>query len=721
MSFYDVTVIGGGPAGVCAALSAARTGAETLLVTDRPVLGGNSSSEVRVWTRGATGGGNLFAEEMGIWGELKLKGLKINPLGSVLAWDDVLLDAALREKRLTLLLNTRVVDVEMHKGHIQSITALGLRTEKSMTINSALFIDCTGDGFVAAKAGIPFRKGREDRAAFGESFALDKADEHSQGCSILLQSKRTGKAAPYTAPEYAYSMDRVRQLIDRGGRIVYSDMQGSDCWWFEYGGQLDIIADDQKIYLELRAIALGIWNYIKNSGRFDAGDLQLEWLGTYPGRRGSRRMIGEYTLTQKDITDSRSFDHAVAFGGWYLDRHPSGGVLSEKEQCKQYAVPVYGIPLGCLYSHQVDNLFFAGRCASMSYVAFSSARVMNTCAQMGQAAGTAAALCARDKQTPNELAASGLDTLLGRLALDDALISAQVHGLAADQVAASSQKRYDGAANDLRLPLTQDSFVVMPCAAGTETGFRVECEKEAFDLPYEAEVSALPSRRAPLSGHIEHGNFSLKKGMQTLSILPSQTGFCQVRLPAAAGVSLVGGPWQPGVLAGYQSEAELFYPSVVPCRDEQTSPSHVQDGYLRPWGGVHAWVSEGVAKDGEWLTLRWKSPVRLESVLVCFDPQLSGELTSSWCANWDMHHHYAAREAMPPTLVRDFDLLAETANGELTILSVRENDCRSSIYSFNPVLCTSLTLRVLTTYGGDAAVYALIPNPDDGRPKAASK
>ena len=715
MPHYDVAVIGAGPAGICAALAAARSGASTLLVTDRPVPGGNSSSEIRVWTRGATGGGNLFAEEMGIWGELKLRALARDPLGSVLTWDDVLLDALLSQPGLKLLLNTQLTAASVRNGQVESVTLRGLRTEREWEQQAHIYVDCTGDGYLSKLADVPYREGREGRDAFGESMALPTADRCTQGCSILLQSRRLDHPAPFVAPDYAYPLDRVRQLVDRGGRVVRADMQGSDCWWFEYGGRLDVIADDQRIGLELRAIALGIWNYIKNSGRYDSDNLQLEWLGLYPGRRGSRRLIGRDTLTQRDVTGGLSRPDAVAYGGWYMDSHPSGGVLSEKEQCRQLAVACYGIPFGCLYYPGVTNLLFAGRCASMSYAAFTSARVMNTCALMGQAAGTAAAMCAARHLAPDTLLQMALDALRRRLALDDALLSERMESgfLRADEITASSVRQPVGEADEGRWPLSEPAFLVYP-ACGGAARLTVESERET-DVRMALDASPLPSRRAPFPQDAETLCLHIPAGHGEIELPAEGEGFVQVRLEPAPGVALVGGTPLPGVLAGSCAEAEWFHPCLTLSGKALYAPQNVQDGYLRPWNGPRVWASEGLGTAGEALYLRWKKPVQLESVLLFFDPELSMELTSSRCETWDPHHHYAARQGMPPQLARSYRLVARGPEGERTLAEVSGNDQRRRLHRFEPVACTELEVRITATYGGDAVVCAVLPNPEYDR------
>ena len=460
----------------------------------------------------------------------------------------------------------------VENGRIERVSLRGLRTESEQEAQARVFVDCTGDGYLSKLAGVPFRTGREGREEFGESLALSAPDQFTQGCSILLQSRRLDHPAPYAPPDYAYPLERVRQLVDRGGRVVRADMQGSDCWWFEYGGRLDVIAEDQRIGVELRAIALGIWNYIKNSGRYDAENLQLEWLGLYPGRRGSRRLVGEETLTQRDVTGGLGRPGAVAYGGWYMDSHPSGGVLSEKEQYRQLSVSCYGLPLGCLYNPCVGNLLFAGRCASMSYAAYTSARVMNTCALMGQAAGTAAAMCAARGMTPENLKNTALEALLRRLALDDALLWARVEDgfLRSDHISATSVLRPEARPCAGRWPLKEETFVVYP-ACGGEARLAVESEGEA-DVRFTLHPSPLPSRRAPFPENVETLCLRIPAGRSELALPAEGEGFLQARLEPAQGVTLLGGAPLPGVLAGSCAETEWFHPCLALSKDDLYAP-----------------------------------------------------------------------------------------------------------------------------------------------------
>lgn len=344
----DVAVIGGGPAGVCAALAVAQNGCKVVLVTDRPVLGGNSSSEIRVWTRGAVGSGNLMAEEMGIWGRLKLENLYRNFDANPVFWDDVLLDAVLQQPNLQLELNTEIDEVKLAGQCIEKVAGTQQGSEKRFEITAKYFIDATGDAVIGQLAGV--------------SQVDDSVSNSTMGNSILFNTCKEDHPIKYVAPHYAYNLQQIESILGHGGRVISENMGGSDCWWFEYGGLQDTIGDSQDIALELRRMALGVWNYIKNSGHYNADNYTLEWIGSIPGKRESRRMKTEYVLTEQDIIQNKRFPDGAFYGGWYIDSHPSGGFAdTEEDNCKQRPVQVYQIPLRCLYQRTVPNLLFAGR------------------------------------------------------------------------------------------------------------------------------------------------------------------------------------------------------------------------------------------------------------------------------------------------------------------------------------------------------------------------
>lgn len=390
----DLCVIGGGLSGVCAALSAARRGSRVVLVQDRSVLGGNASSEIRMHIVGADcHGSRPGARETGLLEELRLEDAVRNPHRCFSQWDILLYEKVILEPNLTLLLNATCDGCETFEANgvklIRSAHVIRNSTEEEFVITAKFFADCSGDGRLGLEAGADFLKGRESKADFGESLALDVADEQTLGSSILLTSRRHDTPQPFITPSWVRKFSRG----DFYHRPIGSWEYGF--WWAEWGGQLDTIADNETIRHELYRIALGIWDYIKNSGDHpESANWALDWVGALPGKRESRRFLGPHILTEQDIMGGRVFDDMVAYGGWWLDLHsPSGVDAVEEPACVQHHIPhLYGIPLRSLHSRNIGNLFFAGRNISATHVAFASTRVMGTCAVMGQAIGTAAAL-----------------------------------------------------------------------------------------------------------------------------------------------------------------------------------------------------------------------------------------------------------------------------------------------------------------------------------------
>lgn len=420
---YDVAVLGGGLAGMCAATAAARNGAKVVLVQDRPVLGGNASSEMRVHVNGVNHlkPNNRAERETGIIEEILLHNRFFNPQESYPVFDHVMYDFIKREKNLDLMLNTQAIRTEMSGKMIKAAICWQLTTETEFTINAKQFIDCSGDGLLAATAGALYRTGREGRDEFDEKYAPEKADGWQMGATLLFSAKDMGKPIQYEAPCFAIKYEAEKSNPKRKF-ANYKD----GIWWVEIGSDADIIGEAEEIREKLMGYSHGVWDYIKNSGNFpEAETMALDWVGSIPARRESRRFIGDYILSEKDLTEHKHFFDGVAFGGWSLDEHCWAGIENLEDPPSYFHYhfkKIYEIPYRSLYSKNVPNLSFAGRNISQTHIALSSSRVMATCSLMGQAAGTGAALCIKYDVNPRSITENFVDELQEQLLRDDAFI-----------------------------------------------------------------------------------------------------------------------------------------------------------------------------------------------------------------------------------------------------------------------------------------------------------
>lgn len=419
---YQVAVIGAGIAGISAAVAAARGGAKTVLIHNRSVLGGNASSEVHVPINGAYHYQNKFKidRETGIVEEIQIENKYYNPQDSWDVWDHVLYNYVTREPNLTLMLNTHAIEAEVKGDKIKTAVCFQQSTDSKDYISADIFVDCSGDGTLAASAGAEFRTGREGRDEFNESYAPEKPDGWVMGDSIQLSTKDMGRPVPFYPPAFTikYEADKA---IDR--KITQLNC---GFWWVELGSDFDIIDVTEENRHQLLGYLYGVWDYVKNSGKFpEAANLALDWVGSVPGRRESRRFIGDYMLSQNDLTEYKHFDDAIAYGGWSLDEHCPGGIKSLNERPSYFHARFtkpYEIPYRCLYSRNISNLMFAGRNVSQTHMALSSTRVMATCGMMGQAAGTAAAMCVEKKISPRDIYKKHIIDLQERLLRDDSYI-----------------------------------------------------------------------------------------------------------------------------------------------------------------------------------------------------------------------------------------------------------------------------------------------------------
>lgn len=397
--FYetDLCVIGGGIAGISAAVTAARLGVKVVLIQERPVFGGNSSGEIRMWICGVT---DYKFREAGLEEEIALENYYYNPTKNFNLWNAVLYGKVTAEKNITPLLNCTCFSAEKAGDKITAVTAYQMTTQTLYTIKAKYFADCSGDSITAAVAGAKYMYGRESREDYGEKITpRENRDGKTMGNSCLIQARKTDKKVEFRAPEWAEKVS-VKKLKSLG--LSLSD-PGENFWYIELGGNLHTVFDAETVNRRLLALCLGVWDTIKNSGSFDADNFELEFLGFLPAKRESYRLVGDYVETANDLLNGGVFPDTVAYGGWALDDHNPDGFDGKWANNTTEVPNPYGIPYRCLYSANVANLFFAGRNISMTHMAMSSARVMGTCGTLGQAVGVAAYLAVRDGLSPREV------------------------------------------------------------------------------------------------------------------------------------------------------------------------------------------------------------------------------------------------------------------------------------------------------------------------------
>lgn len=726
----DLVVAGGGLAGVYAAVQAAREGIKVILVQDRPVLGGNSSSEVRLWALGATShmnNNNRWSREGGLVDELLVENTYRNVEGNPLMWDALLLEKVRLENNITLLLNTAVDAVEKDgPDRIAAVRAYCPQNETHYRLSAPLFCDASGDGVVGFQAGAAFRMGAEKPGEFGEGFAPDDSYGELLGHTIYFYTKDSGQPVKYVAPAFALKdITKIPRF-----KNINAHQTGCNFWWIEYGGRKDTIHETEDIKWELWSIVYGIWDYIKNSGKFpEADNLTLEWVGTIPGKRESRRFEGDYMLTQGDVIDQVHHADAVAVGGWSLDLHPSDGIYTDMAPCNQYhSKGVYGIPYRCYYSRNISNLFLAGRIISASHVAFGSTRVMLTCAHGGSAVGMAAAHCTNAKLLPRDL--TDTDRMK---ALQAALNRAgqSIPNIPADPSDNLALKASISASSTLKLasipPGEQWCNLARPVAQlvpwepdyTPEISFQVRSKKEDTLI-----VSLRCSEKAfnyTPEVTVEERSLELKPGVQTVKmrftqrVASSRYAFItffgnedidlQTSDVVCTGLTSVHKkahpkPTEDGHAGGEQIPPEGIgidrFEFWVPMRRPEgrnlalnfepalgafADTAYLVNGYERPHLRSNAWIAD-LADPEPTLSLNWPEPQAISRIILCFDTDFDHAMET-------VQRGHA--ENIMPQCTRD--IVIESGNGE-AVAHIQENHQSRVTCDCPKLLTDSLRLRL---------------------------
>lgn len=409
-------VVGGGLAGVCAAISAARQGTKVVLMQDRPMLGGNASSEIRMWISGAHG---KNMRETGLIEEMALENQYRNPDKNAYLWDNVVYCIAKAEKNLEILLNCACLDAVMKENHIVSVKGYQTTTQTWHVVEASIFADCSGDSVLAPLTGAAFRVGREAREEFGESIEPEKADLKTMGMSLSVCGREETRESTFIPPAWCDHYTKEDLIPDR---VPSLQSVRDNMWYVELGGEDDSIADTETIRDQLIPIALGMWDYLKNApeNKKRNANWRLDWFGMLPGKRESRRYIGDYIMKQADVCSGGHFEDIVAYGGWTMDDHnPAGFRTREAPNIFHPAPSPYGIPYRSLYARDIDNLMFAGRNISVTHAAISSTRVLATCALLGQAVGYAADIAIKNGELPRDVYVSHMKELQQTLMEND--------------------------------------------------------------------------------------------------------------------------------------------------------------------------------------------------------------------------------------------------------------------------------------------------------------
>jgi len=759
---FDIVVCGGGLAGFTAAVSAARMGMRVCLVQDRPVLGGNSSSEIRVSPRGSSTY-HAYAREGGVLAEL-MAGERMRNHEPIFengwtnsVWDLALYDIAQRTKNLTLMLNTSVRSVTVESDRISSVTCWTASAEKEIEVRGEIFLDSTGDGVVAARAGCEYRNGEEARSEFDEPHAPLEASPDTMGNSLHFKTKDVGRPVGFELPEWAVEYDDP-EFFYKQGRVP-NDVRGG-YWWIELGKPWDTISDAETIRHELTRHTLGIWDWIKNKDprtRDKTRNLALDWLGQVPGTRESRRIMGLHLLTEHDLFREEPFEDEVAYGGWNIDLHTPGGLLAATSEPtaaagydlhSQASVTAYvgpfGIPLRSLIAKDMTNLLMAGRNVSATHVALGSVRVQATTATMGQAAGTAAAVALSRGMPLHEVPTRAAGVVQQQLLRDGCFLPNVVNTDPSDRArlaraSASSEAVYLGASPGDRwvdgglrgggrrvpdhLTALRGQWIPVetgPGAPGLRTVSVLLRNNDSTTVKIPAklqQVDHIWDYRVDTGMVLADTELEVGPGekwvtwdvnVEPTALRRHDAGGQYVRLDLGACTEvewLRAGRILPGAVSAFEMTAgrmRRFGAGVTmshriePAQRAYPAMS-VTSGAARPHAAPNAWRSDPGHPLEQWLQLDWEDPQQIETVQISF----AGNLLREYDQTPEMW--------ADPQTVRDYSVHLKTDEGWREVVTNRGNGLPRKVHELSETVTTTSLRLIIHATNGDpsAAVYEI--------------
>ena len=717
---FDVIVVGGGSAGVPAAIAAARNGAKTALIQNRPTLGGNCSVEAGVGVNGA-GGNHPGWREAGIIEEAGWITVSEKQINYSLAFKQ-LCDA---EENLTLFLNQHVFEAVMDgKSRIKGVKSVSTLTGLISEYQGTMFIDCSGDGWLGYYAGAEYRHGREASSEFNEKLAPKKADKITMSGCIMgdgngymtaFRSQKTDRPVDFELPPWVKPID----TLESPHRSLRGRVPGVGTWWMEHPGDIDDAMQAEEARDELIKVSLAFWDYVKNRSEVagEARNYELVMIPILDAKRESRRLIGDTMVNQNDVESGRMFSDRIAYSGWDLDIHHPKGIYSGKEGSLDFKhnVPLNSIPFRSIYSKNIENLLMAGRCLSYSHVALGTVRVQSTLATVGQAAGTAAAMCVDRQFDPRTLGRKHIAELQQELLKDDQTIQGIRNEDPADlarqaTVTASSSDgnvKKAGIAILRRIALDRDRSVMIPVEGGkTINSVSVYLESKA------ARAQTVTVRAAGLKalGAFDSaeavGEYAVTipakiKGwidVPVNAVLPKSARFLQIALPEVPGVqwpTMAAGKMSGGrsynetTVAGEFHAVRTDPPTFPPSKSRTFEPGNVINGWTRlAENPASMWRSDPAQSLPQWVELDFGKPTAFNTVQLTFVTNPNGQ-----------------RPKLPfsPTCVRAYDVEAFVAGKWVRVVRERDNFQRHRVHSFVTQTATKLRLTVSATHGDKSA------------------
>ena len=716
----DLVIAGAGLPGICTALQSARMGLKTVLVNNRPYFGGNASAELMIMIVGASGMQefNYNARETGIVAEIFLENLYKNPEKNRYVWDGILLDKLMAEENLQLFPNTCIDAVDMAEdGCIRSVSGLQTTTEKRFVFHAPLFVDDTGDGTVGHLAGAEYRYGREASDEFGEKFAPAKADEGVLPSTMVFFAHDTGRPVRYQPPAFAKDYTKTDVLEHR---IIPPDNFHQFQWFYELDGNLNQMDEYEDILQHHRELVYGVWDYIKNSGKYEADNYEFCYISPIAGKRESRRLIGDYILNEGDVTGQTDFQDTIGHGGWSIDLHALDGFYSKEIINRHiYLKGIYQIPYRCCYSKDVKNLFIEGRCMSVSHVALGSVRTMATLATAGQANAVAAYLCKKYGVLPKQVGEKHLNELQDLLLKADQYIVGKRYSDSENlaetaKFSVSSVKALENLSQDTVKSLAYDTALSVPlegnihsisfygkAAQDTILRYRIFRADKPENYNPETEVACgiVPVLKSeiiekivlPVNLEFSPGHYFIEvennKALELAMSKYSYTGaVTSVKKPNSDEAHV---DYATGQVKEYEWRVlQQCLNFEVDCEKAVFRAENLNNGYTRPYQLSNIWHSDG--KENQWIQLKWDRPQQISKLVLFFDSNLNRFCRSSDEDNVDLFYR----------MVKDYTVFYMDADGNKQQLrEVKGNFQRVNELCFETVTTDNILVELKETHG----------------------